>query len=136
MYHCSLLADARQEKRDWVIGNLAREIVADLIEQKVGGLVLEELDIKQTHDTNARFNRRTVNFVHRRLHEATVREALRAGLEVKLVNPAYSSVMGRLKYAGPTASPITRQRRTCWPDGGLGCGKGCQSHWSGCCRLW
>ena len=100
-YHRSLLADARQEKRNWVIGNLAREIVADLIGQDVGGLVLEELDIKQTHDTNARFNRRTVNFVYRRLHEAIVREALRTGLEVKLANPAYSSVMGRLKYAGP-----------------------------------
>lgn len=81
------------------MGN-AREIVADLIAQGVQVLVLEQLDIKQTHDTNAHYNQRTVNFTYRRLHEAIIREALRAGLHVKLVNPAYSSVMGRLKYAG------------------------------------
>ena len=100
VYRCEKLAYASRNKRDWVIGNLAREIVADLIAQGVQALVLEQLDIKQTHDTNARYNRRTVNFTYRRLHEAIIREALRTGLQVKLVNPAYSSVMGRLKYAG------------------------------------
>jgi IS605 OrfB family transposase len=101
VYRCEKLAYASHNKRDWVIGNLAREIVADLIAQGIEALVLEQLDIKQTHDTNTRYNRRTVNFTHRRLHEAILREALRVGLQVKLVNPAYSSVMGRLKYAGP-----------------------------------
>ena len=100
VYRCEKLAYASRNKRDWVIGNLAREMVVDLIAQGTEALVLEQLDIKQTHDTNARYNRRTVNFTYRRLHETIVREALRAGLQVKLVNPAYSSVMGRLKYAG------------------------------------
>jgi IS605 OrfB family transposase len=100
VYRCEKLAYARRTKRDWVIGNLAREIVMDLVAQGIEALVLEQLDIKQTHDTNARYNRRTVNFTYRRLHETMVREALRAGLQVKLVNPAYSSLMGQLKYAG------------------------------------
>jgi IS605 OrfB family transposase len=101
VYACSALAHASRGKRDWIIGNLVREIVSDLVDQGVEALVLEQLDIKQTHDTNARYNRRTVNFTYRRLHDGLVREALRAGLQVKLVNPAYSSVIGRLKYAGP-----------------------------------
>ena len=100
VYGCGALAHAGRGKRSWLIGNLAREIVDDLVTQGVGALVLEQLDIKQTHDTNARYNRRTVNFTYRRLHDGLVREALRAGLQVKLVNPAYSSVIGRLKYAG------------------------------------
>jgi IS605 OrfB family transposase len=101
VYDCSALAHAGRGKRDWLIGNLAREMIGDLVAQEIGALVLEKLDIKQTHDTNARYNRQTVNFTYRRLHDGLVREALRAGLQVKLVNPAYSSVMGRLKYAGP-----------------------------------
>jgi IS605 OrfB family transposase len=101
VYACSALAHASRGKRDWIIGNLVHQIVSDLIDQGVEALVLEQLDIKQTHDTNARYNGRTVNFTHRRLHDGMVREALRAGLQVKRVNPAYSSVMGRLKYAGP-----------------------------------
>lgn len=101
VYECNALAHAGRGKRDWLIGNLAREMIGDLVAEGIGALVLENLDIKQTHDTNARYNRRTVNFTYRRLHNGLVREALRAGLQVKLVNPAYSSVMGRLKYAGP-----------------------------------
>jgi len=101
VYSCDALAHASRGKRDWIIGNLAREIIGDLIAQGIEALVLEQLDIKQTHDTNARYNRRTVNFTYRRLHDGLVREALRAGLQVKRVNPAYSSVIGRLKYAGP-----------------------------------
>jgi IS605 OrfB family transposase len=101
VYSCDGLAHASRGKRDWIIGNLVRDIVSDLVDQGVEALVLEELDIKQTHDTNARYNRRTVNFTYRRLHDGLVREALRAGLQVKGVNPAYSSVIGRLKYAGP-----------------------------------
>jgi IS605 OrfB family transposase len=99
VYDCGLLEHARRDKRDWVIGNLARDIVADLVVQEVEVLVLEKLDIKQTHDTHARYNRRTVNFTYRRLHEALVRAAMRAGLQVKLAHPAYSSVIERLKYA-------------------------------------
>lgn len=101
VYSCGALAHAGRGKRDWIIGNLAQKIVDDLVVQEIEALVLEKLDIKQTHDTNARYNRRTVNFTYRRLHDGLVREALRAGLQVKLVNPAYSSVMGRLKYTGP-----------------------------------
>jgi IS605 OrfB family transposase len=100
VYHCEKLAYASRNKRDWVMGKLAREMVADLMAEGVEALVLEQLDIKQTHDTHARYNRRTVNFTYRRLHETIVREGLRVGLQVKLVNPAYSSLMGRLKYAG------------------------------------
>jgi IS605 OrfB family transposase len=99
VYGCGGLAHAGRGKRSWLIGNLAREVVNGLVVQRVGALVLEQLDIRQTHDTNARYNRRTVNFTYRRLHDGLVREALRAGLQVKLVNPAYSSVIGRLKYA-------------------------------------
>lgn len=101
VYDCGVVAHASRGKRDWVIGNLVREIVEDLIAQGVAALVVEQLDIRQTHDTNARYNRCTVNFTYRRLHDGLVREALRAGLQVRLVNPAYSSVIGRLKYARP-----------------------------------
>ena len=99
VYRCGLLEHARRDKRDWLIGNLAGQIAAEVSAQGVQALVLERLNIRQTHDTNARYNRRTINFTYRRLHEAVVRAALRVGLQVQQVNPAYSSVIGRLKYA-------------------------------------
>ncbi len=63
--------------------------------------VIDDLKITQRSGGHSKFNRRTLPFTYRQLQDALVRRALRNGLVVKAVNPAYTSWIGRLKYARP-----------------------------------
>lgn len=94
------LGELPRAKSTWQIGNLARDILAWATAHKVQALVLEDLNIDHEGGSVA-FNRRTVPFSYRQLAEALTRTALRCGLAVKRVNPAYTSWIGQLKYARP-----------------------------------
>jgi IS605 OrfB family transposase len=93
------LGEMPKEKSKWLIGNLAQEVIAWLKAQGGQALVIEDLDISNQGNGSAAFNRRTIPFAHRQLAETLSRRALRAGLAVKRVNPAYTSWIGQLKYA-------------------------------------
>lgn len=89
---CHALTSARRKKREWLVGNLAKEAV-DFAKYWERGLVIERLsDV-------ARGRRNQHEFVHRRFLEAVKRRAEREGVAVREVNPAYTSVIGRHKYA-------------------------------------
>ena len=61
--------------------------------------MIEDLDIDNQGSGSATYNRRTFPFAYRQLAQALVRRALREGIRVKRVNPAYTSWIGQLKYA-------------------------------------
>lgn len=89
---CHAITSARREKREWLIGNLAKRVV-DFAKYWHRGLVIERLsDV-------ARGRRNQHEFVHRRFLEAVKRRAEREGVAVREVNPAYTSVIGEHKYA-------------------------------------
>lgn len=93
------LGELPKEKSKWFIGNLARDVIAWLKAQGGQALVIEDLNLSNQSHGSAAFNRRTVPFSHRQLAETLSRRALRAGLAVKRVSPAYTSWIGQLKYA-------------------------------------
>ena len=93
------LGELPRNKTRWQVGNIARDVVQWLQDQGVQALVIEDLNINRGGGS-ARYNRRTVPFAYRQLTESLVRRALRAGMVVKRVNPAYTSWIGQLKYAG------------------------------------
>ena len=86
-------------KRNNLSGELAKKIIDYLLKENVGAVVLEELKFSQDHDTNKKFNRLTHTFTKNKMVNAIVRRALRNGFQVKKVNPAYTSVIGRFKYS-------------------------------------
>lgn len=89
---CHAVTSARRQKREWLIGNLAKEVV-DFAKYWKRGLVIERLrDV-------ARGRRNQHEFVHRGFLEAVKRRAEREGVAVREVNPAYTSVIGAHKYA-------------------------------------
>lgn len=89
---CHAITSARREKREWLIGNLAKKVV-DFAKYWKRGLVVERLsDV-------ARRRRNQHEFVHRRMLEAVKRRAEHEGVAVREVNPAYTSVIGEHKYA-------------------------------------
>ena len=92
------LEDARADTAKHIISNTLDETLDFLEEQEASCLVVEHLKFAQDHDTHRRFNRRTARF-RSTMVELAVRKALRRGLAVIQVNPAYSSVIGKHKYA-------------------------------------
>jgi len=96
------LCDGRKEKRDYYAWIYAHKIIEIALE-KGKGIVLEYLKIKnkgQRGDYSGRKSRRKRhNFSYRKLKERIIILAKRYGVTIKQVNPAYTSVIGMLKYA-------------------------------------
>ncbi|HDR7475941.1 MULTISPECIES: IS200/IS605 family accessory protein TnpB-related protein, partial [Bacillus] len=86
-------------KRTTVIGQIVQQIKKWLIENNVGGIVLEDLKFQQSHDTDKYSNRKFHQFTYKKMLDSLIRMALRNGFSVKTVNPAYTSVIGKLKYS-------------------------------------
>lgn len=95
------LGELPRAKSHWRIGNIAQETTDWLEALGVQALVIEDLDIDRAAGSAASLNRRTIPFCYRQLIEALVRAALRRGMVVKRINPAYTSWIGRLKYSRP-----------------------------------
>ena len=88
---------ARRGKRDWIVSQVARQ-VAKLARRKKKGIVIEDLKFRRGTGHGRKLNRIFSNFIYRRLSTAIAREAAKQGVAIKQVNPAYSSVIGKLKY--------------------------------------
>ncbi|WP_242216627.1 IS200/IS605 family accessory protein TnpB-related protein [Bacillus cereus group sp. BfR-BA-01380] len=87
------------DKRATVIGQMTQQIKDWLFSQHVGGIVLEDLHFQQSHDTDTYSNRKFHQFTYKKMVSSLIRMGLRHGFSVKTVNPAYTSVIGKLKYS-------------------------------------
>jgi IS605 OrfB family transposase len=93
----SRLYDARATQRDAIIGEVTHQAV-QWAKERGAGLVVEDLDFIHDKDVSAKFNRVTHQFTYRAFLTALKRQAAREGVEVCKVKPAYTSIIGRLKY--------------------------------------
>lgn len=89
---------SRRGRRDWLIWDTAHQIV-DLAEQLQKGVVLEGLNFKRDGKSYGRkLNRIFNNFTYRRLIQAIERVCLKRGVDLKFINPAFTSFIGKKKY--------------------------------------
>jgi len=88
---------AKSEKQTYDIRQLAVRVVLFAFLTKKP-LVLEELRFRAGKQKNKKFNRMRSNFLHRQMLEAIKSRAVKMGVEVVEVNPAFTSVLGKLKY--------------------------------------
>ena len=98
-FYCHEMEYVRSNRRSNIAGELAKGIIDYLLSWNVGAIVLEDITLKQDHDTNHRFNRLVHSFAKNKLQKALISRGLRFGFHIKKVNPAYTSVIGRWKYA-------------------------------------
>lgn len=94
--------NARWGKRHYDIWKIAKEIV-EYAKERNCGIVIEDLDFNKKNKKkkklyNKQKNRKLGNFIWRQLLTAIEAKAKRNEIEVKKVNPAWTSVIGRLKY--------------------------------------
>ena len=89
---------ARSNKRRHDIEALAIQVVNQAV-QTEKGLIIEDLKFNDKKPSKCRkFNRMRHNFIYSQLLQAIERRALKDGVEVKKVNPAFTSIAGILKY--------------------------------------
>ena len=93
------LVHASSNKRDWLVGNLVRDVVLWVKSFGINTIVMEDLKFANDLDTNRRFNRIASNFVRAKMKRNILTRCLREDIAVIFVSPAYTSVIGRLKYA-------------------------------------
>jgi IS605 OrfB family transposase len=87
---------ASQGKRDYDVKALANKVVEKSI--KTGKpLVIEKLNFKAKKSSH-KFNRMRHNFLHRQILDAIKSKAANQGVEVIEVEPAFTSILGQLKY--------------------------------------
>ena len=98
-FYCHEMEYVKRNRRSNIAGELAKEIIDYLVSWNVGAMVLEDITLKQDHDTNHRFNRFVHSFAKNKLQKALLSRGLKFGFTIKKVNPAYTSVIGRFKYA-------------------------------------
>ncbi|AHM57925.1 transposase (plasmid) [Peptoclostridium acidaminophilum DSM 3953] len=99
VFYCHEMEYVSSNRRDNVAGETAKAVIDYLLSENVGAVVLEDIKIKQDHDTDNKFNRLTHSFAKTKIQNCLIRRALRNGFRVKKVNPAYTSVIGRFKYS-------------------------------------
>lgn len=89
----------RRGRRDWLIWDIAHQIVG-VAEQLEKGVILEGLNFKRDSDKNhgKKLNRIFNNFTYRRLIQAIERVCLKRGVDLKFINPAFTSFIGKKKY--------------------------------------
>ena len=96
--HADRLQFARFEKRKNDIEELSKQIV-DYAIIKEKGLVIEDLKFNNGKSSKCRkFNRMRHNFIYAQLLQAIERRAIKYRVEVKKINPAFTSKVGILKY--------------------------------------
>ncbi len=88
---------ASANKRDYEISLLVKQIIS-FAKEKSKGVVIENLKFKKNFDWNHKLNRIKSNFTYRKFLELLVRKCIENGITYKKVNPAYTSIIGKLKY--------------------------------------
>jgi IS605 OrfB family transposase len=97
-FYCHEMEYVSSNRRTNIAGELAKEIIDFLLEQNAGAISLEDIKLKQDHDTNKRTNRLLHSFAKNKLQSAIISRGLKNGFKIKKVNPAYTSVIARFKY--------------------------------------
>lgn len=89
---------SRRGKRDYDIKQLAIKAI-DIAYSAGKPLVLEKLKFSRNNKVHTKkFRRMTHNFLYSRLLEAIKTRARKQGVEIIEVSPAYTSIVGKLKY--------------------------------------
>nr|WP_240610827.1 transposase [Ammonifex thiophilus] len=99
LFWCHDLVHALREKREWIAGNLAREVADWLESSGVRQVALEELSFAQDHGTNRAFNRITHNFCVRLLFNRIVVALRKRGIAMFTVPAHFTSLTGFFKYS-------------------------------------
>lgn len=91
------LQDYPSNKRENLIYGLCHQFVKSCVKDGTG-IIGEDLKFINDKQVNSKFNRMSHSFCYRKILQTIERLCLRYGVEFVKVKPAYTSIIGRLKY--------------------------------------
>jgi len=94
---CARLQFAQHDKRKNDIEDLALQVVNKAILSNKG-IIVEDLKFNDGKKGSRKFNRMRHNFIYSQLLLAIERRAIKDGVEIRKINPAFTSIAGILKY--------------------------------------
>jgi IS605 OrfB family transposase len=97
-YSCPELVYARKEKRNWLIGNLVKKTFKWIASYQLNTIGLEDLKFSKQFGSNKKFNRIKANFVYKKFIQTIQAQAIKQKMVIKTINPAYTSILGKIKY--------------------------------------
>jgi IS605 OrfB family transposase len=99
---CPRVQFASENKRDNDIRLLAKSVVEEAV-VKAKPIALEDLKFSASSRSKGsrKFKRMKANFLFKKIVESIESRAKKCGVEVAKVNPAFTSILGNLKYAEP-----------------------------------
>ncbi|MFQ5980386.1 MAG: IS200/IS605 family accessory protein TnpB-related protein [Candidatus Heimdallarchaeota archaeon] len=89
----------RTGTRTWRIGNLIKRVLKWIRSYGINTIAVEDLRFSKQYGGCRQFNRVKSNFVYRQLLTMIQSQALKKGFAVQEINPAYTSLLGEIKYA-------------------------------------
>ena len=89
---------AKKDKRFYDIACLVNQII-DYARKTGKGIVFENLKFRPDYSLNKKRNRMFSNFCYRKILELLEAKCIQYGIAYKKVNPAFTSIIGRYKYA-------------------------------------
>lgn len=112
------------EQAEALIGDVVAQVVSHAIDVQKP-LVLEDLDFTEKKESlkkssNASYARMLSSFVYNKIITSVQSRGYRTGVEVLSVNPAFTSVIGRIKYAVRYGLTIHEAAALCIARRGLG----------------
>jgi len=93
----SRMMNANSNKRNYDIYNLAKEVV-DYAQKVNKPIIIERLNFKRRKNHGSKLNRIFSNFCHSKILNAIERKAVKNNIVIKKINPAFTSILGDLKY--------------------------------------
>ncbi|MHA2298522.1 MAG: hypothetical protein ACXAEU_17755 [Candidatus Hodarchaeales archaeon] len=97
-FHQPELVDARKNRRKWFIGNTVKEIFGWVASHGINTLAIEELKFSKKYGSKHKFNRVKANFAYHKLIDTIYSRAIKLCFAVKVVNPAFTSLLGKILY--------------------------------------
>ncbi len=112
------LKDKSTDQRQWVISNKITEILAIAEDYHIKNISIENLDFSsnisnmnsgykgKTNDKGFNYNKMLSSFAKRQFSDMIARKTERLGVNLYLINPAYSSIGGFSKYGIVNKLPV------------------------------
>lgn len=107
-------------KRNYIVGNVVKKAVNYIKSMGVKIITIEDLKFQNSFQDNSNLNRLLSNFIHSKIVNIFGSRCFKNGLILKKVNPAYTSLLGRVKYQKRFGLSVHESAAICIARKGLG----------------
>lgn len=107
-------------RRNHIIGNTVKSVVNYIKSMGVKVIIIEDLKFSNNYSDNSNLNRLLSNFVHSKIVNQFGSRCYKEDMVLKKVNPAYTSLMGRVKYQKRFGLSVHESASLCIARKGLG----------------